>query len=464
MTSGDRRRNQRRLRLRELMPRDGVVIGIDLGEDKQAVAVIDHDVRVLGRWTVKDKAFRLGPALDRAVAVARAQGFRSVTVACEPTGLRWLQVQRLCRERGLALVCIQPLVSHIAREQQDLTAHKTDEADCVMIARLAVELYCYIPEELEADWADLRHLGRRREQLITAASASVLRIREFLSVAWPAVPGACADPFGSMTWLAALQVVTSRCEGDPGRLAGLGPDGFIALVREALPGWAGQRAMGPICGRVFAALADEEGVIMSQRPGLLGRIRDELGDLARARAQLRQAEAAMVAVLGKLGLSRLGGIPGLSAVGAAAILAEAGDPDRYDCSSALVKHAGLSPADNSSGAFDGQSRISRRGRPALRTAVWRAIWPLLAHNPVIAAKFAAMTAAADAAARDAADQGRGQGQVRAARAAARAARAKARVACAASLLRWIWTLAVHGTSWDPRIAAGQLSHHHAMAA
>ena len=48
----------------------------------------------------------------------------------------------------------------------------------------------------------------------------------------------------------------------------------------------------------------------------------------------------MVMVLGELGLSRLGDIPGLSAVGAAAILAETGDPRRYDSSSSLVKHAG----------------------------------------------------------------------------------------------------------------------------
>ena len=85
--------------------------------------------------------------------------FAAVTVACEPTGPRWMQVQRLCAERGLPLVCIQPLVSHIAREQQDYTTHKTDESDCVMIARLAVELHCYIPEELDEAWAHLRHLA-----------------------------------------------------------------------------------------------------------------------------------------------------------------------------------------------------------------------------------------------------------------------------------------------------------------
>ena len=83
-TRGDRRRNARRERLRAVLPRDGAAIGIDLAEDKQALAVIDHDVRVLARKAVRVKAFRLGEALDWAVAQARAKGFSHVTVACEP--------------------------------------------------------------------------------------------------------------------------------------------------------------------------------------------------------------------------------------------------------------------------------------------------------------------------------------------------------------------------------------------
>jgi transposase len=448
MTRGDRRRNARRERLRGLLPRDGAVIGIDLAEDKQALAVIDHDVRVLARKTVKVKAFRLGQALDWAAAQAKVKGFERVTVACEPTGPRWMQVQRLCTERGLPLVCVQPLVSHIAREQQDYTPHKTDESDCVLIGRLATELHCYIPEELDETWAHLRHLGRRRAQLITAATASVQRIRDFLSVAWPTVTEACAGPFESVTWLAALQVVTARCGGDPARLAAMGLGEFTALVRAAVPAWGGKKGWGRICGRVFAALTDTEGVVTWSRRGLLRRVADELGDLQRTRAQLRAVAADMVLVLGELGLSRLGDIPGLTAVGAAAILAETGDPRRYDSSSSLVKHAGLSPADNASGAFEGQAHISRRGRPGLRLTAWRAVWPMLQFNPVMAAKYAALTQAADATAADAGSQ-----QARAA-AAARARRAKARVACAASLLRWIYSMVVHGTSWDAAVASG----------
>jgi hypothetical protein len=49
-------------------------------------------------------------------------------------------VQELAARREMPFVCVQPLVSHVAREQQDLTGDKTDEGDCVLIARLAREL------------------------------------------------------------------------------------------------------------------------------------------------------------------------------------------------------------------------------------------------------------------------------------------------------------------------------------
>ena len=118
------------------------------------------------------------------------------------------------------------------------------------------------------------------------------------------------------------------------------------------------------------------------------------------------------------------------------------DPCRYDSSSSLVKHAGLSPSDNASGAFPGDAHISRRGRPGLRLTVWRAVWPMLQFNPVMAAKYQAMTSAADDAAQAAASQAdAGSRQATAAGAAARARRARARVACAASLLRSLMDVA-----------------------
>src|SRR5260370_9346493 len=139
------------------------------------------------------------------------------------------------------------------------------------------------------------------------------------------------------------------------------------------------------------------------------------------------------------------------------MLAETGAPPGYDGSSPVGKQAGLPPSETASGALEGRARISRRGRPGLRLTAWRAVWPMLRLNPVMAAKYAAMTQAADAAvASDAGSQ-----PARAAASAARARRAKARVACAASLLRWIYSMVVHGTTWDAAVAPGAAACQHA---
>ena len=70
------------------------------------------------------------------------------------------------------------------------------------------------------------------------------------------------------------------------------------------------------------------------------------------------------------------------------MLAESGDPRRFSSGRALVKHAGLNPSEHSSATMNGQTRISRRGRPGLRAAAWRAVWGALRHNAVLAARHA----------------------------------------------------------------------------
>ena len=89
LSRGDRNRNARLARLRELLPPDHAIVGIDLADSKQAAVVTDHDSRVFARRRVTARAWELGELLDWALARARAAGFASVTVACEPTGHRW---------------------------------------------------------------------------------------------------------------------------------------------------------------------------------------------------------------------------------------------------------------------------------------------------------------------------------------------------------------------------------------
>jgi transposase len=444
VTRGDLRRNARKARLRAMVPAANAVAGLDLGEKKQALVVTGVDGLVLARRSAQVTVHGLGAVLDWAAQKARAAGFSGLTVACEPTGSRWMVVAELCAQRGLPLVCVQPLVSHVAREQQDLTGDKTDEGDCVLVARLARELHCYVPEKVEGLWADLREAGRCRAQVITNATAAKQLIRDKLGLAAPALLAAGSDPLDSPTWLAGLEVTLEQCGGDPAAVTAMGYEAFAALVAARLGGWGGKRA-GPTAGKLFAALAGRTEVVVPARRAALRRARYGLEDLKYARARRAEVEAEMTGLLEELGIdhARICEIPGLTPTGLAAILAETGDLRRYESSGSVVKHSGMSPARNESAAFHGTTRVSRRGRPALRLAAWRATWAVLRHCDVLAAKHTALTS------RD------GESKL---------ADGQARVACAASLLRWIYALTVHGTRWDTRIAAGDLGHHHAIAA
>ena len=49
VSRGDRNRNARLARLRELVPVSNAIVGIDLADNKQMVVVCDHDSKVLAR-------------------------------------------------------------------------------------------------------------------------------------------------------------------------------------------------------------------------------------------------------------------------------------------------------------------------------------------------------------------------------------------------------------------------------
>jgi transposase len=431
LSRGDKRRNAKLAKLRELVPADNAIVAFDLADEKQVLVLTDHDSRVLARQRIKAKAWRLGPVLEWARQQAREYGFADVTIGCEPTGHRWRVLDQLAAERDMALVCVQPLLVGRAREPEDYTRDKTDDKDAVLIARLVAQLRCYSPERAEETWARLRHLGARRDRLIAEATACVQQLRDLLECAWPAVLDAAVAPFDSTNWCAALAVVLQRCSGDPRRLARLGSARFDAAVRRELPRWGGQRLWRRVVAAVFTALTDPAGVA-AQRPGALERAGWVLADWRHAKARLAEVETRMVEVLDELGLAeQVTGIPGVSAVGMAAILAETGDPTRFDSPRALVKHAGLCPRENTSGTMTGRSRISGRGRPRLRLAAWRAVWGALPHNPVMAARYQHLTT----------------------RQTNRLSDGQARAAIAAALLRWIHVITTRHITWDAALAS-----------
>ena len=430
VSRGDRNRNARLERLRSLVPVGNAIVGIDLADSKQMVVVCDHDSKVLARKTFRCKAWDLGSALDWAAERAAVKGFAAVTVACEPTGHRWRVLGELAGRRSMPFVCVQPALTSAARRTEDLTTDKTDDKDAVLIARLTAQLRCYIPEPVDETWARLRHLGARREQLITETTAQVQQIRDLLDCVWPAVLETAAQPFRSTTWIVALAVVFERDGGDLARTRRLGSARLEHAVRREITRRGGHKPCLRIVRKMFAALIDEAGVT-AHRAGAFERVALLLQDWTHAKSRLADTEQRMTRVLDELNLTELAcSIPGLSAVGAAAILAQTGDPHRFATARALVKHAGLAPRENLSGNFKGRTKLTGQGRPGLRAAAWRAVWGAQRANPVYAARYAHLTSRQNNTLKP----------------------TQAQSVIAAAILRHLHAIITTGQAWNPDIA------------
>jgi transposase len=258
-------------------------------------------------------------------------------------------------------------------------------------------------------------------------------MRDLLECAWPAVLDAARQPFKSTAWHAALTVALARAgEGDLSRVTRLGQRRFDAAVRGQVARWDAVHPWRRIIGAVFTACADPAGVT-ELRHGTLERARCCSTTGAAPRVRLAGTEQRLVTVLDELELTGLvTSITGLSAVGAASILAETGDLARFTTGRALVKHAGLAPRQKNSGSYTGRTRMTGPGRPALRLAAWRAVGGALKSNPVYAARFAHLTS----------------------REHNKLSTGQAHAALAAALLRQLHAVITTGQRWDPAIAAG----------
>jgi transposase len=368
--------------------------------------------------------------LDWARKQAAAKAFAGVTVACEPTGHRWRVLGQLAGERGMPFVCVQPMLTSWARRSEDLTFDKTDEKDAVIIARLTAQLRCYVPEPVDETWGRLRHLGARRAQLLVESGSQIQQMRALLECVWPAALQTARQPFRSSTWTAAMSIVVDRDGGGLTRTRRLGLARFETAVRREIVRRGKQKPCLRIVRLLFAALTDPAGVI-AHRAGALERVALLLGDWLETHRRLLDTETRMTAVLDELRLTELvTSITGLSAIGAAAILAETGDPNRFASARALIKHAGLAPREKLSGTFKGRTKLTGQGRPGLRLAAWRAVWGAQRANPVYAARFTHLTT-------------REQNKLTV---------TQAQAVIAAAILRQLHAVVTTGRAWNPSIA------------
>jgi transposase len=196
----------------------------------------------------------------------------------------------------------------------------------VLIARLTAQLRCYVPEPVDPIWARLRHLGARRDQLIGEASSQIQQIRDLLECVWPAALDTAQQPFRSQTWTVALTVIVDRDAGrvrsDPTSRAG--PVRARSPPRDHPPRRAATLPADPAPAVHRADRSRRRDRSPHWSVGAGAAVAGRLAAHHTAAGRRRNADDRRARRARPTGLAT--SIPGLSAVGAAAILAQTGDP------------------------------------------------------------------------------------------------------------------------------------------
>ena len=123
----------RRLRL---VPPVSIWIGIDLGQERHAVAVLSPDGRLLARFWMSNARAGFLQLVDRARGFSTACGGVPVVIGMEATNHYWETLVDFLDEHELTWRLINPFTAKRHREGADLARTKHDRRDALQLAEM----------------------------------------------------------------------------------------------------------------------------------------------------------------------------------------------------------------------------------------------------------------------------------------------------------------------------------------
>ncbi|MBD8007725.1 IS110 family transposase [Bacillus sp. Sa1BUA2] len=293
-----------------------------------------------------------------------------VVVGIEPTGHYWLNLAYFLEELGIPLAVVNPMHVKRSKELDDNLPTKHDRKDALVIARLVKDGRFSYPRIMKDMEAELRVGSTFRSKLTVELGTVKNMMIRWLDRYFPEFTQVFPS-FGKMA-LAVLE-----CTPFPSDLHQKQADDVLSLYREVEGLKSPQR---PKAIRLIEVAAHSIGVTEGRE---MARI--EITTLVRRYHQLEQDIERMTQHLVELVKTSveyewLSTVPGLGDTTIVDLLAEIGSFSHYNDPRQLIKLAGLTLRENSSGLHKGQKRISKRGRRKLRALLFRVMMPMIRHN------------------------------------------------------------------------------------
>ncbi|MGN1155361.1 MAG: IS110 family transposase [Agathobacter sp.] len=353
--------------------------GIDIAKYKHEASVIDTNGKAMLdsiSFTNDKKGCEKILAVFQKFEISPAD----VIIGMEATGHYWLSVYAFFLELGYNVKVINPIQSEAFRKMY-IRQTKNDSKDSYIIAQI-MRFGEYSATSLsDENIIALRQLSRYRLALVDACGDCKRRVIALLDQVFPEYDKLFSDTFGSSSTELLLNCPT------PEDMLAISTRKLTNILNKASHGRFGKEK----AEELKAAAKDTFGVAFA-KDAFSFQIKQLMQQVVFLEKQLSELEEQIADLLHKTN-QYITTITGIGDVLGAIIVSEIGDINRFERPNQLVAFAGLDVTVKQSGEFSGsKNKISKRGSPYLRRAIWLAAQRAAFCDPILSEYYQSLRA------------------------------------------------------------------------
>lgn len=353
--------------------------GIDIAKHKHEASVIDSE----GKALIESISFsNTKEGCEKVTAVFEKLGasVSDVVIGMEATGHYWLSVYTFFLELGFSVKVINPIQSEAFRKMY-IRQTKNDSVDSFIIAQI-MRFGEYSSSGLaEENIIALRQLSRYRLALVDACGDCKRRVIALLDQVFPEYNRLFSDTFGKTSEEILLSCPT------PEELLEVSTRKLTNILNKASHGRFGKEK----AEQLKTAAKETFGVAFA-KDAFSFQIKQLMEQIVFLENQLSELEEQISGLLHETN-QYITTISGIGDTIGAIIVSEIGDINRFERPNQLVAYAGLDVTVKQSGEFSGtKNRISKRGSPYLRRAIWLASQRAAFCDPILSEYYQSLRA------------------------------------------------------------------------
>lgn len=349
-------------------------IGIDVGKRHHEVGVIDEKGQPIGK-TLRFENSKSGSEKLLEFFNQHQLAPDNSVIGLEATGHYWLSIFSFVHKLGFKTTVFNPLQSDSLRNFY-LRKTKNDIKDAYLIAQV---IRIDSPDEtpfIKEDLLKLRHLERLRYSFVDQVSDIKRKVISLLDQVFPEYEQLFSDTFSKSSTEVLMNYTL------PEDLLEIAPQELANLLQEASNGRYGESRALKKADQLRESALNTFGITIGTDVFKL-QIQLLLEQIQLIEKHLKEIEEVMIEISNRQ-KHYLTTITGISDVTACVILGEIGSIDRFERPEQLVAYAGLDASVHQSGDFNSSNtRISKRGSPYLRRAIWQAAFVASNHDPAL---------------------------------------------------------------------------------